>query len=196
MDGVQRIAVCALPTAHGRFTAYAYRDDADAGEHVALVAGDVRDATAILVRVHSECLTGDVFGSHRCDCGPQLHEAMRRIAAVGTGVVVYLRGHEGRGIGLVDKLRAYALQEDGLDTVDANLRLGLPADARDYGTGASILADLGVRSVRLLTNNPAKCTGLAAYGVRICEQVPIVVPPNAHNAAYLHTKAVRLGHAL
>lgn len=196
MSSVERLAVTTLPTAYGAFTAYGYRDAADGSEHLALVVGQVDGADDVLVRVHSECLTGDVLGSHRCDCGPQLHAALRQVAVAGRGVVVYLRGHEGRGIGLVDKLRAYALQDAGRDTVDANLELGLPADARDYGTGARILADLGVRSVRLLTNNPAKRTGLAAYGVDVVEQVPLVVPSNEHNRAYLRAKADRLGHVL
>ncbi len=149
----------------------------------------------MLVRVHSECLTGDVFGSRRCDCGPQLHAAMGQVAAEGRGVVLYVRGHEGRGIGLLDKLRAYALQDEGRDTVDANVELGLPVDARDYGTGAQILADLGVRSMRLLTNNPAKRAGLEGYGLSIVERVPLVIDPNVHNVSYLDTKAARMGHA-
>ena len=149
----------------------------------------------MLTRVHSECLTGDVFGSQRCDCGPQLHAALRAIGAEGRGVVLYVRGHEGRGIGLLDKLRAYALQDEGHDTVDANIELGLPVDARDYGTGAQILVDLGIRSMRLLTNNPSKRAGLEGYGLSVVERVPLVIDPNEHNANYLGTKAQRLGHS-
>jgi 3,4-dihydroxy 2-butanone 4-phosphate synthase/GTP cyclohydrolase II len=160
-----------------------------------MVVGDIGNGENVLVRVHSECLTGDVFGSERCDCGPQLHAAMRQVAAEGRGVVLYVRGHEGRGIGLLDKLRAYALQDQGRDTVDANVELGLPVDARDYGTGAQILVDLGVRSMRLLTNNPAKRAGLEGYGLLIVERVPLVIDANKHNASYLDTKAVRMGHA-
>ncbi len=148
------------------------------------------------MRVHSECLTGDVFGSLRCDCGPQLHAALGRIAEEGRGVVLYVRGHEGRGIGLLHKLRAYTLQDEGHDTVDANLELGLPADARDYGTGAQILADLGIHSMRLLTNNPAKRAGLEGYGLTIIERVPLEIHPNPHNQVYLQTKADRMGHVL
>ena len=148
------------------------------------------------MRVHSECLTGDVFGSLRCDCGPQLHAALRRIAEEGRGVVLYVKGHEGRGIGLLHKLRAYTLQDEGHDTVDANLELGLPADARDYGTGAQILADLGIHSMRLLTNNPAKRAGLEGYGLTIIERVPLEIHPNPHNQVYLQTKADRMGHEL
>ena len=148
------------------------------------------------MRVHSECLTGDVFGSRRCDCGPQLHAALRRVAAEGRGVVLYMRGHEGRGIGLLHKLQAYELQDGGSDTVDANLELGLPADARDYGTGAQILADLGVRTMRLLTNNPAKRAGLEGYGLAIVERVPLEIAPNADNLDYLRTKRDRMGHDL
>jgi 3,4-dihydroxy 2-butanone 4-phosphate synthase/GTP cyclohydrolase II len=173
-----------------------YRSLIDGTEHVALVRGDVTDGQPVLVRVHSECLTGDVLTSMRCDCGPQLHAAMRMVADEGRGVVLYLRGHEGRGIGLVHKLRAYGLQDSGRDTVDANLDLGLPADAREYGTGAQILADLGVRDMRLLTNNPAKRAGLEGYGLRIVERVPIEAGINAHNLAYLQTKRARMGHEL
>jgi 3,4-dihydroxy 2-butanone 4-phosphate synthase/GTP cyclohydrolase II len=160
------------------------------------VAGEIGDGHDVLVRVHSECLTGDVFGSYRCDCGPQLHAALRRVAEEGRGVVLYIKGHEGRGIGLLEKLRAYELQDDGRDTVDANLELGLPADARDYGTGAQILADLGIHSMRLLTNNPAKRAGLEGYGLTISERVPLEVVPNEHNRVYLKTKMDRMGHTL
>ena len=173
-----------------------YRSDIDGTEHIALIAGDVGDGQNILVRVHSECLTGDVLGSLKCDCGPQLHAAMRRVAAEGRGIVLYVKGHEGRGIGLMDKLRAYELQQKGLDTVDANLKLGLPADARDYGTGAQILADLGVKSMRLLTNNPTKRAGLEGYGLSIVERVPLVIESNDHNARYMTTKVDRMGHEL
>jgi len=193
---VKRIALTRLPTEFGDFTAYGYRGDTDDSEHVALVAGDIGDGEDILVRVHSECLTGDVFGSYRCDCGPQLHTALRRVAAEGRGVVLYVKGHEGRGIGLLHKLRAYTLQDEGRDTVDANLDLGLPADARDYGTGAQILADLGIHSMRLLTNNPAKRAGLEGYGLTIIERVPLEIHPNEHNAVYLQTKVDRMGHQL
>jgi 3,4-dihydroxy 2-butanone 4-phosphate synthase/GTP cyclohydrolase II len=193
---VKRVAQTRLPTEFGDFTAYGYSSDTDDSEHIALVAGEVGDGRDILVRVHSECLTGDVFGSFRCDCGPQLHAALRRVAEEGRGVVLYVKGHEGRGIGLLHKLRAYTLQDEGRDTVDANLELGLPADARDYGTGAQILADLGVHSMRLLTNNPAKRAGLEGYGLTIIERVPLEIHPNPHNQVYLQTKADRMGHTL
>jgi 3,4-dihydroxy 2-butanone 4-phosphate synthase/GTP cyclohydrolase II len=191
---VERVAKTRLPTEFGEFTAYGYRSDSDDSEHIALVAGEIGDGEDILVRVHSECLTGDVFGSFRCDCGPQLHASLRRVAAEGRGVVLYVKGHEGRGIGLLHKLRAYTLQDDGRDTVDANLDLGLPADARDYGVGAQILADIGVHSMRLLTNNPAKRAGLEGYGLTIIERVPLEIHPNEHNAVYLQTKVDRMGH--
>jgi len=196
---VERVAETRLPTRAGDFTAYGYRITIDGSEHVALVHGDpasLRDGEPVLVRVHSECLTGDVFGSHRCDCGPQLEEAMDCIVAEGRGVVIYLRGHEGRGIGLVAKLQAYQLQDGGRDTVDANLDLGLPADARHYGTATQVLRDLGVHSVRLLTNNPAKVTSLEEYGVPVVERVPLTPRPNDHNLAYLLTKRDRMGHQL
>ena len=192
---VTRVVDVPLPTEFGDFRAVAYRSEIDASEHIAMVVGDIGDGENVLVRVHSECLTGDVFGSQRCDCGPQLHSAMRQVASEGRGIVLYVRGHEGRGIGLLDKLRAYALQDQGHDTVDANVELGLPVDARDYGTGAQILVDLGVRSMRLLTNNPAKRAGLEGYGLSIAERVPLVIDPNQHNADYLDTKAARLGHS-
>lgn len=193
---VSHVADTRLPTEYGMFTAIGFRDLVDDVEHVALVAGDLGDGEDVLVRVHSECLTGDTFGSRRCDCGPQLHSAMAAVAAEGRGVVLYMRGHEGRGIGLVHKLRAYQLQDAGADTVDANLALGLPADARDYGTGAQILADLGVRSMRLLTNNPAKRAGLEGYGLSIIERVPLAIEPTQDNERYLRTKRDRMGHDL
>jgi len=193
---VARVAETRLPTAHGDFTAYGYRITIDDSEHLALVRGDITGDEPVLTRVHSECLTGDVFGSKRCDCGPQLDEALQQIATEGRGVVVYLRGHEGRGIGLVAKLQAYQLQDGGRDTVDANLDLGLPADARHYGTATQILRDLGVGSVRLLTNNPDKVTSLEEYGVPVAERVPLTIRPNDHNLAYLMTKRDRMGHQL
>ena len=191
---VERGAEAVLTTEFGTFRAIDYRNRLDGIEHVALVAGDIGDGERVLVRVHSECLTGDILGSRRCDCGPQLQAAMSAVSAEGRGVVLYLRGHEGRGIGLLHKLQAYQLQDSGRDTVDANLDLGLPADARDYGIGAQILTDLGVRSMRLLSNNPAKRAGLEGYGLSIAERVPLVVAPNEHNAHYLATKASRMGH--
>jgi 3,4-dihydroxy 2-butanone 4-phosphate synthase/GTP cyclohydrolase II len=193
---IERVATAALPTPFADFTAIGYRSTLDGHDHLALVLGDVGDGEEILVRVHSECLTGDVFGSLRCDCGAQLNAALRTIADQGRGVVLYVRGHEGRGIGLLHKLQAYELQEAGRDTVEANLELGLPADARDYGTGAQILADLGVRTMRLLTNNPAKRAGLQGYGLEVIERVPLVVEANDHNISYLRTKAERMGHEL
>ncbi len=193
---VERVTETRLPTEFGVFRAVGFRSRLDGVEHIALVHGDIGDGEGVLVRVHSECLTGDVFGSRRCDCGPQLQAALRRVAAEDRGVVLYMRGHEGRGIGLLHKLRAYALQDGGDDTVDANLNLGLPADARDYGTGAQILADLGVRSMRLLTNNPAKRAGLEGYGLSIIDRVPIEVVPNVDNLGYLQTKRDRMGHDL
>ncbi|MAS54677.1 MAG: bifunctional 3,4-dihydroxy-2-butanone-4-phosphate synthase/GTP cyclohydrolase II [Pimelobacter sp.] len=196
---VERVAETRLPTRHGDFTAYGYRITTDGSEHIALVYGDVSSRGVddpVLTRVHSECLTGDVFGSSRCDCGPQLDEALERIVAEGSGVVVYLRGHEGRGIGLVAKLQAYQLQDGGRDTVDANLDLGLPADARHYGTATQVLKDLKVESVRLLTNNPDKVSNLEEYGVPVVERVPLTPHPNDHNLAYLLTKRDRMGHQL
>jgi 3,4-dihydroxy 2-butanone 4-phosphate synthase/GTP cyclohydrolase II len=193
---VTRVARTRMPTEYGDFTAYGFHSEMDDSEHIALVAGDIGDGRDVLVRVHSECLTGDVFGSFRCDCGPQLHAALRHVAEEGRGVVLYMKGHEGRGIGLLQKLRAYELQDDGRDTVDANLELGLPADARDYGTGAQILAELGIHSMRLLTNNPAKRAGLEGYGLTITERLPLEVVANDHNRVYLRTKADRMGHTL
>ncbi|MFG2982300.1 bifunctional 3,4-dihydroxy-2-butanone-4-phosphate synthase/GTP cyclohydrolase II [Streptomyces sp. NPDC048258] len=196
---VRREAEVSLPTAFGDFTAYGYRSTVDGVEHVALVHGEIGPGGAsedILVRMHSECLTGDIFASQRCDCGPQLHASMERIKAEGRGVVVYLRGHEGRGIGLLSKLRAYELQERGRDTLDANLELGLPADARDYGAGAQILADLGVRSVRLLTNNPDKSAALVRHGIAVTGRESMPVEAGEHNLRYLRTKRDRMGHDL
>jgi len=193
---VRREAEVRLPTSFGAFTAYGYRSVVDGVEHVALVHGDIGDGRDVLVRVHSECLTGDIFQSQRCDCGPQLHTSMERITAEGRGVVVYLRGHEGRGIGLLSKLRAYELQERGSDTLDANLELGLPADARDYAAGAQILSDLGVRTLRLMTNNPDKTAALVRYGLEITGREPMPVQAGEHNLRYLRTKRDRMGHDL
>lgn len=194
---VEQVTSSRIPTRHGEFTAYAYRSETDGGEHVALVLGDVTDADAMpLTRLHSECLTGDVFGSLRCDCGQQLDAAMAAVAEAGCGVIIYLRGHEGRGIGLAAKLEAYTLQDSGFDTVEANLALGLPADAREYWIAAQILADLQVPRVRLLTNNPAKQAGLEEYGVTVRACVPLVVGANSENRRYLDTKRDRLGHLL
>ncbi|MFF2999983.1 bifunctional 3,4-dihydroxy-2-butanone-4-phosphate synthase/GTP cyclohydrolase II [Streptomyces sp. NPDC057950] len=193
---VRREARTQLPTAFGEFTAYGYRSTADGVEHVALVHGEIGDGEDVLVRVHSECLTGDVLHSLRCDCGPQLQTSLQRIQAEGRGVVVYLRGHEGRGIGLLSKLRAYELQERGRDTLDANLELGLPADARDYGASARILEDLGVHSLRLLTNNPDKTDALVRYGLRVTRREPMPVQAGEHNLRYLRTKRDRMGHDL
>jgi 3,4-dihydroxy 2-butanone 4-phosphate synthase/GTP cyclohydrolase II len=193
---IARIAEARLPTEHGEFRAVGFRATNDGTEHIALVCGDIGDGEDVLVRVHSECLTGDVFTSVRCDCGPQLQAAMARVAQEGRGVVLYMRGHEGRGIGLMHKLQAYQLQDGGRDTVDANLELGLPADARDYGTGAQILYDLGVRTMRLLTNNPAKRAGLEGYGLAIVGREPLPVRPHPENLRYLQTKRDRMGHLL
>jgi len=193
---VVKVAEARIPTAFGEFRAVGYDSLIDGIEHIALVSGDIGDGENVLVRVHSECLTGDVFGSLRCDCGPQLDAALAAIATEGRGVVLYVRGHEGRGIGLMHKLQAYQLQDAGHDTVEANLALGLPADARDYGTGAQILVDLGVRSMRLLTNNPAKRIGLEGYGLRVVGKEPLPIRPNPENLRYLRTKRDRLGHEL
>jgi 3,4-dihydroxy 2-butanone 4-phosphate synthase/GTP cyclohydrolase II len=192
---VERVVSTGLPTAFGEFTAVGYRSVLDNKHHVALVKGEVAGAEDVLVRVHSECLTGDVFHSLRCDCGEQLESALAMIEREGLGVLLYL-SQEGRGIGLLNKLRAYKLQEEGLDTVDANLRLGLPADLRDYGIGAQILADLGLTSIRILTNNPKKISGMAGYGLSVTDQIPIEHLPNPHNEAYLRAKRDRLGHIL
>ena len=195
---VERVVETRMPTDFGEFRAVGYRSLVDGVEHVALVVGDPAsdDGSDVLVRVHSECLTGDVFGSRRCDCGQQLHKSMEIVQAAGRGVVLYMRGHEGRGIGLMHKLEAYHLQDEGADTVDANLALGLPADAREYGTGAQILRDLGVRSMALLTNNPTKRAGLGGYGLEMSRRVPVPVEVNADNVRYLTTKQQRMGHDL
>jgi 3,4-dihydroxy 2-butanone 4-phosphate synthase / GTP cyclohydrolase II len=192
---VEHVVSTRLPTAFGEFTAVGYRSLVDDKHHLAMVKGDVRGKDDVLVRVHSECLTGDVFHSLRCDCGEQLEAALAMIEREGSGVLLYL-SQEGRGIGLLNKLRAYRLQEDGLDTVDANLRLGLPADLRDYGIGAQILVDLGLTSIRILTNNPKKIHGLEGYGLSVADQIPIQAVPNPHNEEYLRTKRERLGHTL
>jgi 3,4-dihydroxy 2-butanone 4-phosphate synthase/GTP cyclohydrolase II len=192
---VERIASAQMPTRYGEFVSHGYLSMIDGQHHVALVMGDVRDVPDVLVRVHSECVTGDVFHSLRCDCGEQLERALSQIALEGRGVLLYL-AQEGRGIGLLNKLRAYELQEQGMDTVDANLALGLPVDSRDYGMGAQILADLGLTSIRVLTNNPKKIVGLEGYGLTVTEQVPIVAEPNSVNAEYLRTKVERMGHTI
>jgi 3,4-dihydroxy 2-butanone 4-phosphate synthase/GTP cyclohydrolase II len=191
---VRRAGDARLPTGFGQFRCIAFQSTLDGETHLAFVMGEPAGEENVLVRVHSECLTGDVFGSLRCDCGAQLHGSMRKIASEGLGVVVYLRGHEGRGIGIAHKLRAYELQDDGYDTVDANTELGLPVDSRDYGIGAQILVDLGVTTMRLMTNNPAKRVGLEGYGLQIVELVPLLTTPNAENIRYLRTKRDRMGH--
>ena len=193
---VRRVAEARIPSEWGDFTAYVYESVLDGDQHLALVKGAVQGEGNVLVRVHSECLTGDVFGSLRCDCGLQLQAALRRVAQEGMGVVVYLRGHEGRGVGIAHKLRAYTLQDEGHDTVDANLKLGLPVDSREYGIGAQILVDLGVTTMRLLTNNPAKYGGLEGYGLQIVERVPLQSVPNPENISYLRAKKARMGHLL
>lgn len=191
---VERMGSASVPTNWGIFTCIAYRSTVDGIEHLAFVKGDLSDGAPVLTRVHSECLTGDVFGSKRCDCGSQLAVAMQRINDEGRGVVVYLRGHEGRGIGIGHKIRAYSLQDEGFDTVDANTKLGLPVDSREYGIGAQILADLGAHELRLITNNPAKYGGIAGYGLKIVERVAIDTGTTPENEAYMRTKRDRMGH--
>jgi 3,4-dihydroxy 2-butanone 4-phosphate synthase/GTP cyclohydrolase II len=192
---VTRVASPRLPTAHGEFRMHAYRSEATGEEHLALVLGEVRGARPVLVRVHSQCVTGDIFGSERCDCGLQLELALERIAAEGSGVLLYLL-QEGRGIGLINKLRAYELQDAGHDTVEANERLGFPADLRDYGVGAQILRDLGIERMRLLTNNPKKFVALAGYGLEVVERLALEIPATAATRAYLRAKRDKLGHLL
>ncbi len=193
---VEHFASARLPTTYGEFVAHAYRSVADGLEHLAYVMGDVEAGDPPLARVHSECLTGDILASLRCDCGDQLRLALQMIADEGRGVLIYLRGHEGRGIGIGHKLRAYALQDTGLDTVDANSAQGLPVDAREYGVGAAMLIDLGVRRLRLMTNNPTKVGGLDGSGLEVVERVPIEIESNPENLRYLETKRTRMGHAL
>jgi len=193
---VRRVAEARIPTNWGDFTCYVYESVLDGEQHVALVRGAVQNEENVLVRVHSECLTGDVLGSLRCDCGIQLDAALSRIAEDGLGVLVYLRGHEGRGIGIGHKIRAYSLQDEGRDTVDANVELGLPVDSREYGIGSQILVDLGISTMRLMTNNPSKYGGLEGFGLEIVERVPLSVVPNPENLAYLRTKVERMGHLI
>jgi len=193
---VRRVAEARVPTRYGEFRCLAWRAVVDGTEHLAFVRGDVRGGAPVLARVHSECLTGDVFGSERCDCGSQLDDALAMIAREDRGVVVYLRGHEGRGIGLSHKLNAYSLQDEGHDTVDANLQLGLPVDMRDYGIGAEIIMDLGIERLRLMTNNPAKLRGLDGYDFAIVGRVALPVRATDHNLDYLRTKGRRMGHLL
>lgn len=193
---VEKVVEARIPTNHGEFRAVGYRSLVDDRQHIALVKGEMGDGEGVLTRVHSECLTGDVFGSMRCDCGEQLDSALQRVAEEGRGVVLYIRGHEGRGIGLLHKLAAYRLQDEGFDTVDANVNLGLPVDSRDYGVGSQILYDIGVRSMRLLTNNPVKRAAIEGYGLSIQERIPIALPANDENRSYLRTKADRMGHEL
>jgi 3,4-dihydroxy 2-butanone 4-phosphate synthase/GTP cyclohydrolase II len=192
---VERVEVVKMPTDYGDFDLYLYRSKLDGQHHLALVKGEVAGKPGVLVRVHSECLTGDVFGSRRCDCGPQLHQAMKQVSEAGRGVIVYMR-QEGRGIGLAPKIQAYKLQEQGYDTVEANTKLGYGMDLREYGLGAQILVDLGLKTITLMTNNPKKVVGLKGYGLKILRQVPIRVKANPHNAKYLKTKREKMGHLL
>lgn len=192
---INREVEVTLPTEYGEFKMIAYTNALDDKEHIALVKGDISKDTPTLVRVHSECLTGDLFGSKRCDCGPQLHQALRQIEEAGEGALLYMR-QEGRGIGLLNKLKAYELQENGFDTVEANLELGFAADLRDYGIGAQMLKDLGIGKIKLLTNNPRKIKGLEGYGLEVVERIPIIIEPNECNSTYLCTKKEKLGHLL
>jgi 3,4-dihydroxy 2-butanone 4-phosphate synthase/GTP cyclohydrolase II len=192
---VEKIEVVKMPTDYGEFNLHLYRSRVDGQHHLALVRGEISGAKNVLVRVHSECLTGDVFGSRRCDCGPQLHQAMKQVSEAGRGVILYMR-QEGRGIGLAPKILAYKLQEQGLDTVEANEKLGYGMDLREYGLGAQILVDLGLKTIRLLTNNPKKVVGLEGYGLKITEQVPIKIKSNPHNEKYLKAKREKMGHLL
>lgn len=191
---IQKGAIARLPTRFGTFEAHCYKSLLDGIEHIAMVYGDISGGEKVLCRVHSECLTGDIFGSKRCDCGPQLNEAMRMIAEEGNGIIVYLRGQEGRGIGLGHKLRAYNLQDQGRDTVEANIDLGLPVDSREYGVGAQILKHLGINTLRLITNNPAKYKGLKGHGLAVVERIPIVTEINEENEKYITTKREKMGH--
>jgi 3,4-dihydroxy 2-butanone 4-phosphate synthase/GTP cyclohydrolase II len=193
---IEKIEVVDMPTDFGVFKLHLYKSSLDGVHHIALVMGDIDPKQPTLVRVHSECLTGDIFASRRCDCGSQLHAAMKMVAEAGSGIIVYMRGHEGRGIGLHGKIMAYKLQEQGLDTVEANLKLGFGMDLRDYGIGAQIISDIGVRKIRLMTNNPRKVVGLEGHKLEIVEQVPVISEPNPHNQKYLETKKKKLGHKL